>query len=53
MGSSAVLIFTPGSLRSAKIEYRVVDLPEPVGPVTNSPNGWLAISLTTVSFRDR
>lgn len=45
MGSSAVLILTPGSFRSARIEYREVDLPEPVGPVTKiNPNGRLAVS---------
>ena len=33
-GSSTVLIFTPGLLRSLNIEYKVVDLPLPVGPTT-------------------
>ena len=35
-GSSTVMIFTSGSLASASIAYRVVVLPEPVGPVTST-----------------
>ncbi len=33
-GSSTVIILRMPSLAAVSIEYRVVDLPEPVGPVT-------------------
>ena len=39
-GSSAVKIFKWGLLTSFKILYRVVDFPEPVGPVTKTSPLW-------------
>ena len=36
MGSSIVLTFTVSVARLFKVEYRVVVLPEPVGPVTST-----------------
>ena len=35
-GSSAVITFTSGVLMRDRAEYRVVVLPEPVGPVTST-----------------
>ena len=45
-GSSSVIIFRDVLLSSFKILYKVVDLPEPVGPTSKAkPLGWLTISL--------
>jgi hypothetical protein len=41
-GSSTVMMFLSTSLRMLSVEYIVVDLPEPVGPVTRiAPYGFL------------
>ena len=33
-GSSTVMMFFSGELRAVRVVYSVVDLPDPVGPVT-------------------
>ena len=41
-GSSTVMMFLDSSFRMLSVEYIVVDLPEPVGPVTRiAPYGFL------------
>ena len=40
-GSSTVVMFSSSPLSSSRLEYRVVDLPEPVGPdIRIIPYGW-------------
>ena len=43
-GSSTVTMFTPSPLIRLIMEYRVVDLPDPVGPVTRMIPSWFSSS---------
>ena len=52
-GSSIVTIFVSGSLMALSVAYSVVDLPEPVGPVTRMTPFGKAMSFFHASSRLR